>query len=52
MGDAFAKPMLRALDESPGRFDLTPVKLIVSSGVLWSPAVKQGLLRASARTRC
>jgi len=45
VGDAFAKPMLRELDESPGRFDLTPVKLIVSSGVLWSPAVKQGLLR-------
>jgi fatty-acyl-CoA synthase len=45
VGDAFAKPMLRALDEKPGRFDLTPVKLIVSSGVLWSPAVKQGLLR-------
>jgi fatty-acyl-CoA synthase len=45
VGDAFAKPMLRALDESPGRFDLTCVKLIVSSGVLWSPAVKQGLLR-------
>src|SRR5262249_7314225 len=45
VGDAFAKPMLRALDAEPGRFDLTPVKLIVSSGVLWSPAVKQGLLR-------
>ncbi len=45
VGDAFAKPMLRALEENPGRFDLAPVKLIVSSGVLWSPAVKQALLR-------
>jgi len=45
VGDAFAKPMLRALDEHPGRFDLSQVRLIVSSGVLWSPAVKQGLLR-------
>ena len=45
VGDAFAKPMLRALDEDPGRFDLSQVRLIVSSGVLWSPAVKQGLLR-------
>jgi fatty-acyl-CoA synthase len=45
VGDAFAKPMLRALDESPGRFDLSKLFLIVSSGVLWSPAVKQGLLR-------
>jgi fatty-acyl-CoA synthase len=45
VGDAFGKPMLRALDEHPGRFELAGVKLIVSSGVLWSPAVKQGLLR-------
>jgi fatty-acyl-CoA synthase len=45
VGDAFAKPMLRALDENPGRFDLAQLRLIVSSGVLWSPAVKQGLLR-------
>jgi fatty-acyl-CoA synthase len=45
VGDAFAKPMLRALEESPGRWELSGVKLIVSSGVLWSPAVKQGLLR-------
>jgi acyl-CoA synthetase (AMP-forming)/AMP-acid ligase II len=45
VGDAFAKPMLRTLEESPGRFDLACVKLLVSSGVLWSPAVKQGLLR-------
>ncbi len=45
VGDAFAKPMLRALDENAGRFDLSALRLIVSSGVLWSPAVKQGLLR-------
>ena len=45
VGDAFAKPMLRTLEESPGRFDLSALRLLVSSGVLWSPAVKQGLLR-------
>jgi len=45
VGDAFAKPMLRALDARPGRHDLSPLRLIVSSGVMWSPAVKQGLLR-------
>ena len=44
VGDAFAKPMLRALDSSPGRHDLSQLRLIVSSGVMWSPAVKQGLL--------
>ncbi|MDX1650037.1 MAG: acyl-CoA synthetase [Myxococcota bacterium] len=45
VGDAFAKPMLRVLDEAPGRFDLSSLSLIVSSGVMWSPPVKQGLLR-------
>jgi fatty-acyl-CoA synthase len=45
VGDAFAKPMLAALDANPGRFDLSRCRLIVSSGVLWSPAVKQALLR-------
>jgi fatty-acyl-CoA synthase len=45
VGDAFAKPMLRALDADPGRHDLSQLRLIVSSGVMWSPAVKQGLLR-------
>jgi fatty-acyl-CoA synthase len=45
VGDAFAKPMLAALDADPGRFDLASVRLVVSSGVMWSPAVKQGLLR-------
>jgi fatty-acyl-CoA synthase len=45
VGDAFAKPMLRALDAAPGRHDLSRVALVVSSGVMWSPMVKQGLLR-------
>ncbi len=44
VGDAFAKPMLNALDENPGRWDLSSVKLIVSSGVMWSTEVKKGLL--------
>jgi fatty-acyl-CoA synthase len=45
VGDAFAKPMLRALDASPGRWSLGCVKLIISSGVMWSPEVKRGLLK-------
>jgi fatty-acyl-CoA synthase len=44
VGDAFAKPMLKALRENPGRWDLSRFFLIVSSGVMWSPPVKQGLL--------
>jgi fatty-acyl-CoA synthase len=44
VGDAFAKPMLAALRAHPGRWDLRACKLVVSSGVMWSPPVKQGML--------
>lgn len=45
VGDAFAKPLLRELDANPGRYDLSSLLSIVSSGVMWSMEVKQGLLR-------
>ena len=45
VGDAFAKPMLRALDAHPGRWDISSLIAIVSSGVMWSGETKQGLLR-------
>jgi fatty-acyl-CoA synthase len=45
VGDAFAKPMLRALDENPGKYELSSLRLIVSSGVMFSTEVKNGLLR-------
>ena len=44
VGDAFAKPMLNALEANPGRWDLSCVKIVLSSGVMWSREVKQGLL--------
>jgi fatty-acyl-CoA synthase len=44
VGDAFAKPMLRTLDAHPGRWDLSSLVMITSSGVMWSEPVKQGLL--------
>jgi fatty-acyl-CoA synthase len=44
VGDAFAKPLLRALDSEPGRWDLSSVLGITSSGVMWSEETKQGLL--------
>lgn len=50
VGDAFAKPMLQALDENPGRWNLSSVLNIVSSGVMWSSEVKQGLLRHIPQT--
>jgi fatty-acyl-CoA synthase len=48
VGDAFAKPMLAALEEAEaeGRtYDLSSLQLVVSSGVMWSAEVKQGLLQ-------
>ncbi len=45
VGDAFAKPLLRALDDEQGRYDISSVLGIISSGVMWSPEVKRGLLR-------
>jgi fatty-acyl-CoA synthase len=45
VGDAFARPLLTALDAEPGRWDLSSVRVINSSGVMWSQEVKEGLLR-------
>jgi acyl-CoA synthetase (AMP-forming)/AMP-acid ligase II len=45
VGDAFAKPMLEALDANPGRWDISSLVIVLSSGVMWSEATKQGLLR-------
>jgi fatty-acyl-CoA synthase len=45
VGDAFAKPMLNALDAHPGRWDLSSLRVIMSSGVMWSREVKDGLLK-------
>jgi len=45
VGDAFARPMLQALDENPGRWDLSSLLVISSSGVMWSRENKEGLLR-------
>jgi fatty-acyl-CoA synthase len=45
VGDAFAKPLLAALDSAPGRHDLSSVRMISSSGVMWSRETKEGLLR-------
>ncbi|CAN5884144.1 hypothetical protein BH23ACT2_BH23ACT2_24880 [soil metagenome] len=44
VGDACAKPMLRALDAEPDRWDLTSLFLIASSGVMFSEASKQALI--------
>ncbi len=49
VGDAFAKPILRALDAEPDRWDISSLRVIVSSGVMWSKETKDGLLRHNPR---
>ncbi|MEO6124122.1 MAG: AMP-binding protein [Ilumatobacteraceae bacterium] len=49
VGDAFAKPILRALDAEPDRWDVSSLRVLVSSGVMWSAATKAGLLRHNNR---
>ncbi len=48
VGDAFAKPLLAALDAAQKRgtpYDISSMRQITSSGVMWSQETKQGLLR-------
>ncbi|HEY2068221.1 MAG TPA: acyl-CoA synthetase [Rhizomicrobium sp.] len=45
VGDPFAKPLLKALDEEPGRYDLSSMLSMTSSGAMWSVEVKRGLLK-------
>ncbi len=45
VGDAFAKPLLDALDAEPERWDLSSLRVMLSSGVMWSLPIKEGLLR-------
>ena len=44
VGDAFCRPMVDALDAAPRRWDITGLKAVSSSGMMWSPANKQRLL--------
>jgi acyl-CoA synthetase (AMP-forming)/AMP-acid ligase II len=49
VGDAFAKPILRALDAEPTRWDLSSLRVIISSGVMFAAETKAGLLRHNER---
>jgi len=47
VGDAFARPMLDALDDAKARgetLDLSSLKIVISSGVIWSQGVKEKML--------
>ena len=44
VGDVFVKPMLAALDDAPQRWDLSHVRVVFSSGVMFSRESKQRLM--------
>lgn len=44
VGDPFARPILAALDDEADRWDLSSLVGIISSGAMWSEAIKAGLL--------
>ena len=44
VGDSFGKPLLNTLNANPGKYDVSSIAAVVSSGVMWSLEVKQGLL--------
>jgi fatty-acyl-CoA synthase len=44
VGLAFSTPMLEALEANPGRWDLSSVRVMSSSGSMWSQENKRGLL--------
>lgn len=50
VGDAFARPLLRALEAGHG--NLGPMMMMVSSGTMWSPEVKAGLIRHQPSLVC
>ncbi|MGH9120296.1 MAG: AMP-binding protein [Acidimicrobiales bacterium] len=44
VGDPFARPVLQALDAERDRWDISTLAVLISSGAMWSEAVKSGLL--------
>ena len=44
VGQPFAQPLLEALDANPGRWDLSAMRFMGSSGAMWSIENKRGLI--------
>ncbi|HVT41605.1 MAG TPA: AMP-binding protein [Acidimicrobiales bacterium] len=44
VGDPFSRPLLAELDAHPGKWDLSSLALVISSGAMWSEPLKQRLL--------
>ncbi len=44
VGDPFSIPLLAVLDENPGKWDLSSLLMVISSGAMWSEPIKERLL--------
>lgn len=49
VGDVFGRPMARALQGGPDRWDLSSLRLISSAGLMWSEEIKAALVHALPR---
>jgi 3-oxocholest-4-en-26-oate---CoA ligase len=52
VGDVFAKPIISALEQHPGRWDLSSLWLVISSGAMWSSTVRARLMELVPGLRC
>jgi fatty-acyl-CoA synthase len=44
VGDPFSRPLLAELDAHPGKWDLSSLAIVISSGAMWSEPLKERLL--------
>ncbi len=49
VGDSFGRPVVAALDSNPGKWSLESLRVVISSGVMWSQANKDALLKHQPR---
>jgi 3-oxocholest-4-en-26-oate---CoA ligase len=49
VGDAFGRPLQRALEAAPEAYDLSSVVMMISSGAMWSPEIKAGIAAHNPR---
>ena len=43
VGDVFGTPMVEALEAFPDRWDLSSVRVLASTGAMWTAAIKEAL---------
>jgi 3-oxocholest-4-en-26-oate---CoA ligase len=49
VGDVFMRPMVRAIEAHPGRWDVSSLRVVTSSGVMLSQDSKERLLRTNPK---